>query len=348
MELRRVKHIELALQGGGSHGAFTWGVLDRLLEEERVEIDAISGASAGAMNAVVLASGLIAGGRAGAREALRRFWSRVSNASGRGSTATDTMTAFFGNWSLTGSPLHFYLDWASRSLSPHQFNPFNLNPLRDIITREVDFERVRRSTKMQLFISATNVRTGQLKEFRQSELSVDAVMASACLPLVFRPVEIDGEAYWDGGYVGNPSLLPLITQSPAHDLLLVQINPSRREALPNSVGDIIDRIDEITFNSSLVKELRSVALLQQLLHMEGKPAGGWSPQLFMQIAALRMHRIEAENELSDLGSGSKRNTGWPFLMRLYHIGYRAADRWLECNFTHLGRRSTLPLAPFMT
>lgn len=347
MTLRPVKHIELALQGGGSHGAFTWGVLDRLLEDERIEIDAISGTSAGAMNAAVLAGGLIAGGRAAAREALRRFWSRVSNVSGRGSTAQDAMAAFFGNWSLTGSPLHLYLDWAGRSLAPHQFNPFNLNPLRHIIATEVDFESVRRSARIKLFISATNVRTGQLKEFRQPELSADAVMASACLPLLFRPVEIDGEAYWDGGYVGNPSLMPLITESPAHDLVLVQINPSRREALPLSVADILDRVDEITFNSSLVKELRSVALLQQLLQMEEAPVGGWRPQLFTQIAALRLHRIEAENELADLGAASKRNTGWPFLNRLFHIGYGAAATFLDCNFTHLGRRSTLPLASFI-
>lgn len=348
MKLGRVKHIELALQGGGSHGAFTWGVLDRILEDERIEIDAISGASAGALNAVVLADGLIADGRAGAREALRRFWSRVSNASGHGSAAPDTMRAFFGNWSLTASPLNFYLDWACRSLAPHQFNPFNLNPLRDIIATQVNFERIRRYARMQLFISATNIRTGQIKEFRQDALSVDAVMASACLPLLFRPVEIDGEAYWDGGYVGNPSLLPLISESPAHDLLLVQINPSRREALPVMVADILDRVEEITFNSSLVKELRSVALLQQLLQIEGVPSGIRSPNLFTQVAALRMHRIEAENDLSDLGGSSKRNTGWPFLTRLYHIGYRAADTWLERNFTHLGRRSTLPLASFLS
>jgi len=271
MTSRRIKHIELALQGGGAHGAFTWGVLDRLLEDERLEIDAISGTSAGAMNAVVLADGLMACGREGAREALRRFWSRVSNASGRGPMVPDALGAFFGNWSIEGSPLHLYLDWVGRSLSPHQFNPLDLNPLRDIVAAEVDFDRVRACDKVRLFVSATNVRTGGLKEFRQTELSVEAVMASACLPLVFRAVEIDGEAYWDGGYLGNPSLLPLIAESPAHDLVLVQINPSRREALPTTAADILDRLNEITFNSSLVKVLRSLALLQQLLSQEGEP-----------------------------------------------------------------------------
>ncbi len=347
MTSRRIKHIDLALQGGGAHGAFTWGVLDRLLEDERIEIAAISGTSAGAMNAVVLADGLMAGGRKGAREALRRFWSRVSNASGRGPMVPDALVAFFGNWSLEGSPLHLYMDWVARSMSPHQFNPLDLNPLRDIVATEVDFERVRACDKVRLFVSATNVRTGRLKEFRQTELSADAVMASACLPLMFRAVEIDGEAYWDGGYLGNPSLLPLIADSPAHDLVLVQINPSRREGLPTTAADILDRLNEITFNSSLVKELRSLALIQQLLRLEGAPPGAGRAPLFTQISALRMHRIEAEDELAGLGAASKINTAWPFLTRLHRIGHRAAQAWLESNFTHLGRRATLALDPYL-
>ena len=348
MTARGVKHIELALQGGGAHGAFTWGVLDRLLEDERIVIDAISGASAGAMNAVVLADGLMAGGRAGARQALLRFWSRVSNASGRGPMAPNVLAAFFGHWTVEGSPLNFYLDWIGRSLAPQQFNPLDINPLRDILAAEVDFARVRACDKLRLFVSATNVRTGRLKEFRQAELSVDAVMASACLPMLFRAVEIDGEAYWDGGYVGNPSLLPLITESPAHDLVLVQINPSRRQALPTRAADILDRLNEITFNSSLVKELRSLALLQQLLRQEGEPPAGGRPPLFTQIAALRMHQIEADGELAGFGAASKADTGWAFLTRLRRIGYAAAQAWLENNFTHLGRRSTLALDEYLT
>jgi NTE family protein len=348
MSSRRIKHIDLALQGGGAHGAFTWGVLDRLLEDERIEIDAISGTSAGAMNAVVLSDGLMVRGRQGARDALRRFWSRVSSASGRGPMVPDALSAFFGNWSIEGSPMAMVMDWVGRSMSPYQFNPLDLNPLRDIVAAEVDFERVRCCHKTRLFISATNVRTGRLKEFVQPELSVEAVMASACLPLLFRAVEIDGEAYWDGGYLGNPSLLPLITESPAHDLVLVQINPSRREALPTTPQGILDRVDEITFNSSLVKELRSLALLQQLLSQTGEPAGAGRPNLFSQVAALRTHRIHAEAELAELGTASKVNTGWPFLMRLQRIGYRCAHDWLETNFTHLGRRSTLAIDAYLT
>ena len=346
MGSRRVKRIDLALQGGGAHGAFTWGVLDRLLEDARLEIDAISGTSAGAMNAVVLAHGLMAGGREGAREGLRRFWSRVSNASGHHSLLPDAWAAFFGHWSLEGSPVQLYLDWASRAMSPYQLNPLDLNPLRDILASELDFEQVRRCQKLRLFVSATNVRTGQLREFRQSELSLEVVMASACLPQVFRAVEIEGEAYWDGGYVGNPSLLPLIAESPAHDLVLVQINPSRRDAVPTTPQDIMDRLNEITFNSSLVKELRTLALLQQLLRQEGTPPAGRAP-LFTQLAALRVHSIQDDVALSALGASSKANTGWSFLMQLHHLGYQATQAWLERNFTHLGRRATLDLGHYL-
>jgi NTE family protein len=343
---KHIRQIELALQGGGAHGAFTWGVLDRLLEDERIEIAAISGTSAGAMNAVVLADGLEAGGRRGAREALLRFWNRVSRLAG--SALPNPLAAFFGDWSLAGSPLHAYMDWLGRTLSPYQFNPLDLNPLRDLVASQIDFQRVRACRKVRLFISATNVRTGRLKEFRQQEMTVDAVMASACLPMLFRAVEVEGEAYWDGGYVGNPSLFPLITESPVHDLLLVQINPSRRDTLPTTAAGIVDRIDEITFNSSLVKELRSIGLVQEVLRQEGDPPPGGRALLFEQLAALRMHRIHAEKELVELGVRSKMDTGWAFLRRLHRIGYQAAHEWLEVNFAHLGRRSTLDLAPYLT
>jgi NTE family protein len=339
---RRIKPIELALQGGGAHGAFTWGVLDRLLEDERLEIVGISGTSAGAMNAVVLADGLMRGGRQGARGRLAHFWRKVS-----GAAPGDVFSAFFGNFSVAGSPLAWYLDWLGRAFSPYQLNPLDINPLRDILAAEVDFERVRACDKVKLFVSATNVRTGKLKEFRQHELSADAVLASAALPMVFRAVEIDGEAYWDGGYLGNPSLLPLVADSPAHDLVLVQINPIHRDSVPTTAQEILDRLNEITFNSSLVKELRTLALIQQLLREEGAPPPGGRASLFAQIEALRMHRIAAEAELARLGAGSKMNTAWTFLRRLHNIGRAAADDWLERNFTHVGRRSTLELAAFL-
>jgi len=337
MKTRERRQIDLALQGGGAHGAFTWGVLDRLLEDERIEIDAVSGTSAGAMNAVVLADGLMAGGRRAARERLRHFWSRVSGAA----TASQGFTALFGDW--PGSPLAWYVDWITRSWSPYQFNPLDINPLRDIVAAEVDFERVRRCDRLRVFVSATNVRTGELRQFRGPELSADAVMASACLPTLFRAVEIDGEAYWDGGYVANPSLLPLVAESPAHDLVLVQINPSRRAQVPTTSQEILDRLNEITFNSSLVKELRTIALLKQLLKDEGLPPAQGRTSLFAQIDALRLHRIDADAELAEYGAASKLNAAWPFVSRLHRVGREAADRWLDRNFTHIGRRATLTL-----
>ena len=336
---RRRRRIDLALQGGGAHGAFTWGVLDRLLEDERIEIDALSGASAGAMNAVVLASGLLDGGRSGAREALRRFWSRVSRATGTGSA----IAGLFGGWGLAGPPLAWYADWMPRALSPYQLNPFDLNPLRDILREEVDFERLRAAPGPLLFVSATQVRTGRLREFRRAELTVEAVLASACLPMLFHAVVIGGDAYWDGGYVGNPSLLPLIAESPAHDLVLVQINPSNRNEVPTTSRDILDRLNEITFNASLVKELRSIALMRRLLDLEGPMPVGARAALFEQVASLRMHRIHAQAELSRLGAGSKLDPTWPVISRLHRIGRAAADGWLADNFTHLGRRSTMRL-----
>jgi NTE family protein len=341
MAARRRKRIDLALQGGGAHGAFTWGVLERLLEDERIEIDAVSGTSAGAMNAVVLADGLAAGGRVGARDALRRFWSRVSGAAHAGSSP---LMALFGDWTMAGASLAWYTDWATRTFAPQQFNPLDINPLRDIVTSEIDFDRVRASERVRLFVSCTNVRTGLLREFRHHEMTVDVVMASACLPTLFRAVEIEGEAYWDGGYVANPSLLPLITESPTHDLLLVQINPPRREGLPTTSGEITDRINEITFNSSLVKELRAIALLKQGLRTEGLPADPPRGSLFAQIDALRLHRIDAGEALPALAQASRTGAAWPFVQRLHRIGRDAANAWLDTHYTHLGRRATLSLA----
>ncbi len=343
MKRKDIRRIDLALQGGGSHGAFTWGALDRILEDERIEIAGVSGTSAGAMNAVALAAGLMDGGRRGAREALRRLWSEVGTAARFSPLNASVLSAFFGNWTLGSSPLHLYLDLASRLFSPYQFNPLDLNPLRDILKRAVDFERVRGCDKVQLFIAATHVATGKLRIFRHGELSAEAVLASACLPLLFQAVEVDGEAYWDGGYMGNPSLLPLITESPAHDLLLVQINPSLREKVPTRAREILDRIDEITFHGSLLKEMRAVALMKKLIRDEGQPGHHYREALFRQIDGLKVHRIEAETELARLGASSKLNAAPGLLAHLHRIGRAAADDWLQRNFTHLGRRSTLDL-----
>jgi len=338
--------IDLALQGGGSHGAYTWGVLDRLLEDERLEFAGISGTSAGAMNAVALAAGLMEGGREGARQSLRRFWTRIG---------AQTPLAALQASPLPPQPwLDAWQHWAReatawwgrslvQTLSPYSFNPFNLNPLRTILEDTVDFDRVRRCHKTQLFIAATRVSTGELRVFRQDELTADVVLASACLPTLFQAVDIEGEPYWDGGYAGNPSLLPLVQETPADDLLLVQINPSRRDALPTQATDILDRINEITFNASLLKELRTVQMLKNLLAEDTTPHRCYRDPLFERVQTLRVHRIDADDALRDLGASSKLRTDAVFLEQLFQLGRTAANRWLQQHRTDLGQRGTLNL-----
>ncbi len=335
--------IDLALQGGGSHGAYTWGVLDRLLQEERLLITAISGTSAGAMNAVAVAAGLMEGGREGARAALRRFWTRVGQATPFNALPPGPLADVLGPRNPWLAPLYAYTDWLGRTFSPYQLNPLNLNPLRDILRETVDFDRVRDCHKVGLFIAATHVCSGRLRIFRQAELTVDMVLASACLPLLFQAVEIDGEAYWDGGYAGNPSLLPLIIESPADDLLLVQINPTLREGTPTAAQEIVDRANEITFNASLLKELRGIALLKQLIRDEVRPDHHYHEPAFERVDHLRVHKLDADAALTRLGASTKTNTNWSFLQDLHRIGHAAADRWLQTHGKDLGRRASFDL-----
>ena len=343
--------IDLALQGGGSHGAFTWGVLDRLLEDGQLEIAGISGTSAGAMNAVALAAGLMQGGRDGARACLRQFWERVAQSSPfyqlHQLQSNIPMAQLLGHanpW-LTAfvAPLHNYAQFVGSQLSPYQLNPLNLNPLRNILEETVDFERVRSCTRTSLFIAATHVATGELRIFKQHQLTPDMVLASACLPLLFQAVEVDGEAYWDGGYAGNPALLPLISETDADDLLLVQINPSRREAVPTKAADILDRAGEVTFNASLLKELRTIALLKEVLHDAARPDTAYSNPLFQRVDDLRLHRLDADDELSALGASSKTQTSLAFLEQLHDLGRAAASDWLAANKQHIGQQSTFTL-----
>lgn len=339
--------LDLALQGGGSHGAFTWGVLDRLLEEKSLRLTGISGTSAGAMNAVALASGLMEGGREGARSALRRLWTRVGEINPFGGLGHAPVAPWMdpdSPWAAPWlGPVRSYAQWLSTQASPYQLNPLNLNPLRDILRDTIDFDRVRACHRTQLFIAATRVKTGELRIFRQDELSPDVILASACLPLLFQAVEIDGEAYWDGGYAGNPSLLPLVLESPGDDLLLVQINPAQRDDLPVRASEILDRINEVTFNASLLKELRNIVLLKQLLAAEGWAARRLRSPVFRRIAALRLHRVDGGPELAALGAGSKTRTDPAFLERLFQQGQAAANAWLERHRGDIGTRGTLAL-----
>lgn len=368
--------LDLALQGGGSHGAFTWGVLDRLLEDPGIEISGISGTSAGAINAVAMASGWVSGGRDGARQCLHNLWMAVADSAPFSAALTAGLTS--------GSP--WVDEWASglmttwgrsaaQSISPYLFNPLNLNPLQKILRAQVDFEQVRRCESLKLFIATTRVYTGELRVFEREELTEEVVLASACLPMLFQAVEIDGEPYWDGGYAGNPSLMPLIQGTPAHDLLLVQINPSLRPEWPKQAQDIVDRISEITFNASLLKELRLIhqlkgliddrdSLLDDLLPRKDRVSHlrrllGASTadktrdsidcadpdrrEFFRRVESLRIHRVEGGEALLKLGAASKLKTSKLFLLELFEEGRAAANRWLELHRDALGKRSTFDL-----
>lgn len=326
------KTIEIALQGGGAHGALTWGVLDRLLEEPFLRIEGVSGTSAGAMNAAVLADGLEVGGKKGARDALERFWKEVSGAALTSPFQRDIWSRLTGSWSLDKSPVFLFFEQISQFLSPYELNPLNLNPLRDLVGSLVDFDRVNRCSAIRVFVTATNVRTGRPKVFRQPEISVDVLMASAALPLVFQAVEINGEAYWDGGYTGNPALFPLVDECDARDLLLIQINPFYRPEIPRTARDVINRLNEITFNTSLLKEIRTILLLRDLIDAEGLD--------HERYRNMRLHRIHGDEDLLDLTASSKMNAEWSYLCHLRDKGRQRTDAWLSRHWDDLGARST--------
>jgi NTE family protein len=331
--------IDIALQGGGAHGAFTWGVLDRLLDEPQLRIDGISGSSAGALNAVVLADGFSHGGGAhGAQRALRAFWEAVSSASRFSPLQRTLLDRLLGQWSLDYSPGYLAMQLAGNLFSPYDFNPFNINPLRELLGRLVDFDRVRACSALNVFISATHVRTGRARIFRRHELDADSVMASACLPQLFQAVEIDGEAYWDGGYMGNPALFPLIDETDAHDLIIIQVNPIERAGVPRRAAEITNRLNEITFNASLIKEIASIMLLKELVDEEHIDR--------VRYTDMRLHLIGAEDELRRLSISSKMNAEWEFLEHLHDIGHTTAERWLAGNLQRMGKESTLDMSMF--
>lgn len=329
-----MKLIELALQGGGAHGAFTWGVLDYLLGDDRVGIEGICGTSAGAMNAVVLADGLDRGGRQGAREALNSFWAAVSKSAEFSPLQRTPLDHLRGRWTLDHSPGFIMFDLLSRLVSPYQFNPFDFNPIRMQLAALVDFEHVRNAEGIKLFVAATNVRTGKLKIFRREEMTADMVMASACLPFLFHAVEIDGEAYWDGGYMGNPALFPLVEECGGRDIVIVQINPVHRQDIPCSAGDIHNRVNEISFNAALIKEVRTIALLKKLIEVQNLEEERFKDVFF--------HRINSDF-VKELSVSSKLNAEWAFLKHLHDVGFRAAEAWLNENYDDLGVRSTLDI-----
>jgi NTE family protein len=329
--------VSLALQGGGAHGAFTWGVLDRLLEDPRVNIDGVSATSAGAMNGAVLVYGMMRGGREGARALLREFWERIAE-TGRFSIFQPTpFDKMFGNHNLDYSPAYQVFDIWTRMFSPYQFNPQGVNPLRKVLVDLIDFERLKHgSSSIKLFVNTTNVRTGKIRVFKQKEMSVEALLASSCLPHLFHAVEIEGEHYWDGGFMGNPAMFPLIYNCRASDIVIVEINPIVVEELPDSARAIIDRMNSISFNATMMREMRAITLVTRLL--EQHRLTGRS-----NLRRIYFHMIQAEKEMAHLGASSKFNLDRDFLHLLFDLGGRTADAWLERHYGTLGVDSTIDL-----
>ena len=329
------KKISLALQGGGAHGAFTWGVLDHFLSDPRLEINGISGASAGAVNAVMLTDGLARGGRAEAQKRLAEFWRAASlggNLPGPQRAVFDRMLALLPMREL---PVQSFVDNVTRYLSPYALNPLDINPLKDLIDSCVDFDAVRTFNAFQLFVAATNVHTGAARIFSREEITADVVMASAALPYLFRAVEIDGAPYWDGGYSGNPAIMPLIESSASSDIVVVQIVPEERPTTPTSARDILARINEITFNASLAADLRTIALIDRMIE-DGRlrPTGNYR--------SVNLHRISLiERELI---AASRLKTDFDFFEELHAEGKRAALLFLAEHFADIGTRSTIELS----
>ena len=286
---QKTKRINLALQGGGAHGAFTWGVLDHLLSDERLSVEGISGTSAGAVNAAILADGLVRGGRAEAQKRLADFWRAASSNGNLPALQRAVMERLLSFMPLEGTPIQAWFDALSRYFSPYDVNPLNINPLKDLIERFVDFEALRACSDLQIFVSATNVQTGRVRIFPREKITADAVMASACLPLLFRAVEIDGVPYWDGGYLGNPVIFPFFRTTTTEDVLVVQINPLVRERTPTAAPEIMNRINEITFNSSLIGEYRAIDFVARLID-QGRLPRGTGPGQYRRI---NVHRIVA-------------------------------------------------------
>ncbi len=332
------KKINLALQGGGAHGAFTWGILDLLLERDCFDIDGICACSAGALNATALAYGLHLGGPAKAREVLDQLWTEIHK------TGLQTNPVQFNPWEqFWGTPVehslsYVWFDSITRLFSPYQLNPFDLNPLSDILDRVINFEILKQCRVTQLFISATHVASGRVNVFENHEMSKDVILASACLPFIFKAVEIKGEHYWDGGYMGNPSLFPLFYKNDTRDIMIVHINPIERQELPTSAHEIMNRVNEITFNSSLIKDMRAIAFVKKLLEH-----GMLKEQYRSQFKNVLVHSIRADKVLCDLSIASKFNTSWELLSDLKQRGRETMKQWLDQHINDVGERDTVDL-----
>jgi NTE family protein len=332
-QIADLKTVNLALQGVGSHGAFTWGVLDRLLEDERLCFDGISATSAGAVNAVVLAYGLAAGGRQQAKSSLQNYWRRLSEMTSNGIFQPSVLDQMSGNFGLDLSPGFMFVDALSHFFSPYELNPLKYNPFKDLLDEVVDFELLRRQKLIKLFLCATNVRSGKVKIFGSEELTADHVVASSCQPIMMHAVEIDGEYYWDGGFMGNPAIFPVIYACAARDIVLVHLTPTERPGTPTTATAIYSRMQEVAFNSSLMREMRAVAFVTDLIDT-GKMADG---------KRMLFHSIDGEDVISTLSNSSKLNGNWGFLTHLYNTGRERADLWLKANFHRIGVETTIDM-----
>lgn len=340
--VQRTKTINLALQGGGAHGALAWGIIDKLLEDGRVKIDSISASSAGAMNATILAYGLAKGGNDHARETLYNFWKMISKQGELYSPISPTPIEELFNVKIENTFSYLFFDMLTKVFSPYQLNPANFNPLRDILEKNVDFDMLRNCKELKLFLSATNVKTGKIKVFDNKELSVDAVMASACLPFLFQTVEVDNEYYWDGGYMGNPPIFPLIYNSDCRDILILHINPIFRDTVPKTAADILNRVNEVSFNSSLMREMRAINFVTRLIDddlIKDKAKD--------QFKRIFIHAIRADHTMESYSVASKLNPQWKFLKHLYEIGRSQAEQWLKENFNKIGKKSSIDFSEYV-
>jgi NTE family protein len=327
------KVVNLALQGGGSHGAFTWGVLDRLLEEDGLAFEGITGTSAGAVNAVVLADGLAAGGREGAREALRVYWQKVSKLSSGGPLAPSMIDKANPDYGLEHSLGFIFLEPMTYFAGPYQMNPLNYNPFKNLLAEAINYERVRQQTVVKLFVCATDVETAKVKIFNGKDIDVEHLLASTCLPLLMQAIEIDGQYFWDGSYAGNPAIFPLVYECDTRDILMVHITPSERPGVPTTSPAIMNRMQEISFNTALIREMRTIDHLNRLID-EGRMGGG---------KRLLVHLIEAEDLIRGFSWSSRLNSDWNFLLHLHQLGRMRADQWLAANFDRIGIEPTVDL-----
>lgn len=333
------KSINLAIQGGGSHGAFAWGVIDKIIEDGRLKVDGLCGTSAGAMNASVYAYGNMTGGPEGARKALHDFWKNISEVGTSLNPLKQTpLNDLMGGWQAVNSFAFSLFEIMAQTLSPYQFNPFNINPLRDVLEKSVDFDVLRECQETRLFISTTKVSTGKVRVFTTNEITLDVIMASACLPQLFQAVKVNGDYYWDGGYMGNPALFPLFYHTDTRDVIIIHVNPLVRKELPVGANEIMDRLNEITFNSSLLKELRAIAFVTKLIDED------WLKDEHKdKLKNILVHSIRADKILCDLNVASKYNVEWDFLKELRDRGRKSADDWLTKHYSSIGDSATVDL-----